>query len=208
MKNELPYDALTKGYILIPKSLLEDLLEKEATGSLTDIEARLTLLANVNYKDCEADLGNGTAEICPRGDSLQSLLSWAARFGWTKGKTRRFFLRLQKEGMITLLPHPHTTHLRILDYDLWTGCRREARQRLQEKADEEFEEFWEAYHEKTHTRKVNRGKAEQEWRRLSEKEHKLATERIEDYYYSLRDINYCKQAATYLKDKSFLDEVI
>lgn len=42
--------------------------------------------------------------------------------------------------------------------------------------------------------------------KLTVTEKKLALENIEEYYTHQKDIRFCKQAATYLEDKAFLNE--
>lgn len=205
-QNTLPFEALTKGYILLPKHLMETLLSN-IDRPMTDFEAILTLLTKVNYKDTLCYF-EGKKIMCKRGEALYSTKHWAEIFCWTRAKTRRFLDKLVNEKIIEILPTlPHeTTHLRVLNYDLWTGSSQEARKRKREKEDERFEEYWEMFHRITCTRKVNRGRAEREWHRMTTEEQDCALRRINDYYYSLTDIRFCKQAATYLSDKAYLNE--
>lgn len=167
--NELPFDALAKGYILLPKHMLETML-KGHNRPLTEFEAMLTLLVNVNYKQTVCQI-KGHTLICERGESLYSIESWADMFRWDKCKAKRFLRKLADEKKIEFLPSPAsiTTHLRVVDYNLWTGCRYEARQQKQEQ--------------------------------------ELAINSIEHYFFdTVTDTLYCKQAATYLSDKIFLDD--
>lgn len=205
-QSKLPFEALTKGYILLPKHLLETLLSN-IDRPMTEFEATLTLLTKVNYKDtvCHFD---GQDVLCKRGEALYSTNHWAETFHWKRGKTRSFLKKLTRIKMIELLPTlpGETTHLRVLDYELWTGSRQEARKQLREKEDERFEKFWEMFHRITNTRKVNRGRAEREWQRMSPEAQECALNRINDYYYGLTDIRFCKQAASYLADKAYLND--
>lgn len=200
----LPFDALEKGYILIPKHLLEQWLHNRAT-KLSELDAWLTVLATVNYKDISSSI-SGHVVVCKRGESLHSLSRWARCFRWSYGKTRCFFARLQAQNLVQLIPHPHTTHLQIVDYDLWVGCRTAARHRTIEKANESFDAFWETYHRITQADRVNIARARREWQKLSTEEQTLATHRVEEYYYHLRNVKYCMQAAAYLSNKAFLNE--
>ena len=54
--------------------------------------------------------------------------------------------------------------------------------------------------------KINIARARKEWNKLTATEKKLALENIEEYYAHQKDIRFCKQAATYLADKAFLNE--
>lgn len=205
-EKKLPFEALAKGYILLPKYLLETLLTN-ISRPMTELEALLTLLIKVNYKDtiCQFE---GVDVVCHRGEALYSMPHWSELFRWERGKTRQFLKRLTQEKIIETLPTlPHqTTHLRVVDYDLWTGSKQEARKREREKLDEGFEEFWKRYHSITCTRKMNRGRAEREWRHMAQEEQERAMRGINDYYYDLPDIRFCKQAAAYLADKAYLNE--
>lgn len=205
--NELPFDALAKGYILLPKHMLETML-KGHNRPLTEFEAMLTLLVNVNYKQTVCQI-KGHTLICERGESLYSIESWADMFRWDKCKAKRFLRKLADEKKIEFLPSPAsiTTHLRVVDYNLWTGCRYEARQQKQEQEDKRFCEFWDTYHKTTRRPKANRVRAEREWRKLTPKEQELAISGIDHYFFdTVMDTRYCKQAATYLSDRIFLDE--
>lgn len=205
--NELPFDALAKGYILLPKHMLETML-RDNNKSLTELEAMLTLLVSVNYKQTVCKI-KGHVLVCERGESLYSIESWADMFRWDKCKAKRFLRRLADEKKIEFLPCPGnvTTHLRVVDYNLWTGCRYEARQKKWEQEDKRFCEFWEKYHGITRKAKCNRVRAEREWRKLNPEEQELAIKGIEHYFFdTVTDTRYCKQAATYLSDKIFLDD--
>lgn len=201
---KLPYDALAKGYILLPKQLMEQWMN-HSDSPLSELEAWLVLLLTVNYKDIPWRM-NEQECVCKRGESVHSTLHWSVRFRWTRSKTRSFFARLQRQNLIRLIPHPYTTHLQIVDYELWTGCRTAARQCIVKQADEAFDAFWETYHRITQADKVNIARARREWQKLSAEEQTLATRRVEEYYYHLRNIKFCMQAAAYLSNKAFLNE--
>lgn len=204
--SKLPLEALTKGYILLPKLLLETLLT-DIDRPLTDLEATLTLLTHVNYKDTICHF-NGQELLCKRGESLYSTRHWAKLFHWERGKVRWFITKLANDKLIELLPitECNTTHLRVLNYDLWTGSRQAAMKHEHEKQHEQFYRFWEEYHLITCTRKMNRGRAEREWNRMPKEEQAKALQGINNYYFSLTDTRFCKQAAAYLADKAYLNE--
>lgn len=54
--------------------------------------------------------------------------------------------------------------------------------------------------------KVNIGRARREWKKLTAGEKQRALDNIDEYYDHLNNQKYCKQAATYLADKSFENE--
>ena len=120
---QLTTSSLKQGYITIPRALLN----RQATdGAAGETEAFLQILAHTNYSDVPYDI-NGTIILCKRGDSLISYHHWSNIFGWTRPKTTRFFQRLAKGGIIDLIPHQEKIlHIRITNFDLWTGPHRDA----------------------------------------------------------------------------------
>jgi hypothetical protein len=80
------------------------------------------ILFNVNYKP-----GNKLikSKLIPydRGESLRSLESWGTLFGgWSKGKVRRFFDLLEKDGMIVTQSVTVTTRLTVVNYSEYQDC--------------------------------------------------------------------------------------
>ena len=71
---------------------------------------------------------------------------------------------------------------------------------------EDFDGFWESYHDITGLPKTDKDAALKHWKRLTKKERSLALERIKPYFESLSNSKYCKKARTYLADKNFNDE--
>lgn len=61
-------------------------------------------------------------------------------------------------------------------------------------------------HDITEHPKVNIGRARREWKKLTAGEKQRALDNIDEYYDHLNNQKYCKQAATYLADKSFENE--
>ena len=60
-----------------------------------------------------------------RGESVNSLDTWARKFGknWTKSKVRRFFDLLEKDSMIVTKSETVTTRLSVCKYDSYQGKR-------------------------------------------------------------------------------------
>lgn len=204
MKNQLPFNALSMGYILVPKHLLRMHLEC-STAPLSELEAWLTILVSVNYEDSVCTIENLSIE-CTRGESLYSLAHWADRFRWSRGKVRYHLRKWQREKLILLLPNPLTTHLRVLNYEQWTGNQASAKNAIETKMNKTFLLFWNTYHEITQTDRVNIARARKEWKKLSEPERELAIQHIETYYEHLRHVKFCMQASNYLSNKAFLNE--
>lgn len=206
-KNEtLPFDALIKGYILIPKALLTESLNQKET-ELSYLEAFLMILAKVNYMDNSLTI-RGCKINCSRGESLMSFQKWGELFHWKRHKTRRFFTKMEKYNLIQVTPTDISgiIRIRVIDYDMWTNKPTDDWEKRKTKTDESFDEFWNTYHEVTQTPKREVGPARREWSKLTLRERRLALEQINYYYHSLENTKYIKRGFTYLRDKSFLNE--
>lgn len=191
------------GYVMIPRDLLLRAFDEhpEAGG---DMEAFLRILTYVNY--AEAVVKRESKEVvCARGESVISYSQWAEILGWSFGRTRRCFMRLVANGYIEQVEGDCTSHIRIPAYDVWTGKRNPGIV-VDSTVEEAFGLFWDEYHETTRMPRQNREGALREWKRLSQKDRKMALEHIDDYFFHLRDTKYCRQAMKYLADKLFQDE--
>ena len=193
----------TIGYVMIPRDLLlKAFFEHPEAGG--DMDAFLRILTYVNY--AEAVVKRESREVlCARGESVISYSQWAEILGWSLGRTRRCFIRLITNGSIELVKGDCASHIRIPAYDVWTGKRKNGTA-ADSTVEESFGLFWNEYHETTRMPRQNREGALREWKRLSQKERKMALENIDDYFFHLRDTKYCRQAVKYLADKMFQDE--
>ena len=110
--------SFQQGYFKIPRTLLK---QQTGSGQLENMGAFFQVLSHANYSETTYNI-HGLTIFCQRGESLISNLHWSILFGWTRYKTARFFKRLEREGIIEILPHPEKTfHIRIINYDLWAG---------------------------------------------------------------------------------------
>jgi hypothetical protein len=89
---------------------------------LTNLEAWLLILLEVNHSPRKIQLGYDIIE-CKRGESINSLDTWAKMFHWHKSKVRRFFKLLEKDSMIVLNVCQKTTYLTVCNYDTYQGER-------------------------------------------------------------------------------------
>lgn len=196
-------NLLKKGYILFPKVLFEEQI-KETKRAGGYFDAFILVLTHVNYSTTTCCIKDHTFD-CLKGESIISLNHWAQIFGWTRSRTRYFFLKMFENGIIEKLATPYTTHIRITDYDMLIGRSRHNVSRAE--ADGiTFEAFWEKYYETTQKPKTNIGRARREWKKLSAHERSLSLSRIDDYYDHLTNTKFCMQPAAYLSDKAFLNE--
>jgi len=176
---------------------------------LSYLEAFLIVLTKVNYMDANICI-RGRHLICKRGESYLSFTSWAELFKWKRGKTRRFFEKMEKDNMIRVIKTSLTniSCIQVVDYDLWTNKLTDEWTKRKSKNDDLFNQFWNEFHEVTQTPKREIGAARRAWNKLSAKEKKLAIENVYSYYMGLNDIRFTKRAHSYLRDQSFLNEEI
>ena len=201
----LPFEALTKGYILVPKALISIILN-QMEEEFSYVDAFLMILTKVNYMEAIATY-RGHKILCKRGESIITIDGWARLFHWSRGKTRYFFTKLEQRNMISITPTEYQINqIQVVDYDKWTGKSVMGHEKKKTRTEEEFEQFWSEYHEKTQLRKVDIGTARREWQKLSQKERNLAIEKIDSYCEFIGNRMYCKNAFNYLKAKSFYDE--
>jgi hypothetical protein len=205
--NNLTVEMLKKGYLLFPKVLFEEQMKmktsKQAAGTF---EAFVLVVTHANYSTVSCRVCGHPFE-CMRGESIISIRHWMKIFGWDRGRTRYFFNKMFDCGIIERVLNPYVLHIRIPDYDLLTGhARLLSAARSKDAPGRDFDAFWQKYHDTTEHARINIGRARREWKKLSPQEKSLAIARIDEYYDHLPNLKYCKQAASYLADKSFNDE--
>jgi len=120
----LDEDKIRKGWISLYRSMKDNILYPN-NRELTKYEAWIEMLLSVNHTDREIQLGY-EVYICKRGESLQSLDTWARVFGWHKSKVRRFFNMLVKNNMIVIKSTHKTTHLKVVQYSVYQNTRHNA----------------------------------------------------------------------------------
>lgn len=76
------------------------------------------ILMECNYTDRKVNIGGKLIE-CNRGESLNSLKTWAKRWMVDMGKVRRFFKLLEDDGMIIIENAVKTTRLKVCNYDTY-----------------------------------------------------------------------------------------
>lgn len=78
----------------------------------------IDILLTVNYTDRTVNIGYELFE-CKRGQSIQSLQSWAKVWNVSKDTVRNFFKLLEKDKMIVLENLQKTTRLTVCNYDTY-----------------------------------------------------------------------------------------
>lgn len=86
------------------------------------MEAWIDILMSVNHSEGKVLIKNDVF-IVDRGESLNSLETWANRWDWNKSKVRRFFDLLESDSMIKLVNEQKSTRLIVLNYDSYQSLR-------------------------------------------------------------------------------------
>lgn len=194
------------GYILLPRDVVEMQMKvNRQSKECNDLSAFIILLMKVNHTNRVFDY-KGEEILCKRGESVISLKNWAKMFNWTIGRTRRFFDRMERLELIEVTPTGKgLNRIRVIDYDELTCRGKNERENLLKSAEEEFELFWELYHEMTEKPKQERKAALKEWKILTAEERRMAIVGIENYA-NTEDKRYYRKAHSYLRDGSYLNE--
>ena len=107
---------MDNGWIKLHRRILRNKLYPNGRP-FTKLEAWLDLLLLVNHKEAQVEIKYKTYRINP-GESVQSIKTWANRWGWSRKRVQRFFRFLKKEDMIDFVSDQNTTHLTICK---WSG---------------------------------------------------------------------------------------
>ncbi len=116
-----PQENYTTGYIKLYRSIRNHWIY-EATRPRTKYEAWEDILMECNHQEQKVLLDDKLF-ICKRGDSLNSAGTWAKRWKWNKSKVHRFIKLLQKDKMVELQMNSKTTHLSVINYDIYQDNR-------------------------------------------------------------------------------------
>lgn len=103
------------GWISLHRQLTNHYFWKEKRV-FSKAEAWIDILLNVNHTDKDVLIKNTIYKV-KRGDSINSLDTWASRWNWNKSKVRRFLSLLQQENMIVTKNETQTTRLTVCKYD-------------------------------------------------------------------------------------------
>ncbi len=110
---------MSEGWIKVYRKFQDHWLN-EPSRPRTKREAWEDMLMSVNYKSSDVMI-RGTIYRCERGQSMLSIDSWAAKFGWSRMQVRTFFQMLKNDGMITIRNTHRTTLLTICNYESYQG---------------------------------------------------------------------------------------
>ena len=191
-------------------------------------QAFVDMILICNHADKKVNIKNELI-LCKRGESLNSLQTWADRWGWDKSKVRRFFKLLVSDSMVELKPTRNTTHLRLIKYGDYNNKRNtdETQMKLKRNAGEtqmtlnnkdnnqstminnennklSFEKFWNLYDKKV----GKKSKIEAKWNKLQDSDREKIIDHLPKYKISQPDSQYRKNPEAYLNNESWNDEII
>ncbi len=219
---------MDNGWIKLHRRILRNKLYPNGRP-FTKLEAWLDLLLLVNHKEAQVEIKYKTYRINP-GESVQSIKTWANRWGWSRKRVQRFFRFLKKEDMIDFVSDQNTTHLTICK---WSGYQSKGtsnahRTHIKRTSEEHhtptnkkdknvknekevytpaFEEFWKLY-----PKKLGKGKAFEKWKSLKVEKNGLyekvmASVIREVPLRSARgEVQYVQNPATWLNCSGWEDE--
>lgn len=214
------------GWISLHRKILEHDLAKHKQP-VSKFEAWIIILLEVNYKRNTEVFIKGKKYTCERGQSLNSLETWAKLFNWKISKVRSFFKELEKRQQISTQKSNEEinkiTRLTVLNYDTYqdkeqqesnktdnTRATKLATNNNDNKVNNitnaqntiTFEWFWNTYN-----KKIDRRKSELRWNRLSNEEKQKIYNTLPNYLKTIKDKQYQKYPSTYLNNKCWLDEI-
>jgi len=107
------------GWIRLHRSILTHWIN-EPNRPRTYREAWEDILLSVSWKEKRISI-RGELLDCHPGQSLNSISTWANRFGWSVDKVRHFFKLLKQDGSITIEGLKSTTRLTVCKWDIYQG---------------------------------------------------------------------------------------
>ena len=132
-----------QGFMALSRRLLNTMFDEMYGRMHTDAEAYVYLL----MKACFSDQGEGPGKL-KRGEMVYSSRELSMRFGWSRGRMRRFLARLELEGVVSTAHTTHGSKLKLLYYEELCHLKvsRKSGERPKSRTDESFDVFWEQYH--------------------------------------------------------------
>ena len=107
------------GWIKLNRSIQSNWIYNERR-KFSKLEAWLDMLMTVNYADNKVIIKGKLYEV-KRGQSINSMDTWAKRWSWDKSAVRRFLTLLQNDNMISIISDSITTHITICKYESYQG---------------------------------------------------------------------------------------
>jgi hypothetical protein len=169
MKQELTFN---NGWIQLHRTIHKHWIWKDANK----LKWWIDILLTVNHTDAKILIGNALIE-CKRGQSINSLETWAKRWGVSKSKVRRFLILLQNDSMIVSESVQKTTRITVCKYESYQGKRNNNETIVNHKRND------------SETMATPNNNVEEE-KKKKEQELKLYTEQYINHFNSLFNKNY------------------
>jgi hypothetical protein len=111
---------MNEGYIKLYRSIEDNWLWKKKPFSPG--QAWIDILLETNHEDHKIMI-KGVLFECKRGQSLNSVLTWQKRWGWSRQKVRTFLYSLKNDSMIEQNTTNKTTILTVCNYDNYQNIK-------------------------------------------------------------------------------------
>lgn len=214
---------MNKGWISIHRELQDHWLWQEKRV-FSKLEAWLDILLTVNHSEQKTMIKNRLFTV-KRGESINSLDTWASRWNWNKSKVRRFLTLLESDSMVMTKSETQTTRLTVCKYDSYQDLRNanETQMKLKRNANEtqttpnnndnninkenkrenDFNIFWQSYPNKS-----NKKGCFNKFIKLKDKDVVKILETINDFvrYKPFTNYNH-PNPMTYLNQERWNDEI-
>ena len=121
-----------KGYIKVYRDVRDHWVWKDKPFSRG--QAWIDLIISVNHQD-KTILFDGHPITIKRGEYLTSMQILADKWGWSRGKVRRFLDDLKTEQMIDKKRHSNGTLITLIKYEEYQGLRQTKQHTFEQPAD-------------------------------------------------------------------------
>jgi len=122
-----------RGYIKLYRKIQDNHLWKKSKVK-SQAEAWLDIIMEVQHREEPENVDiKMTPLICYQGDSLNSLKTWASRWGWTVNKVWRFLKLLQNRNMIQTKSETVTTRVSVVNYKIYHNSDNKIRTQIERK---------------------------------------------------------------------------
>lgn len=196
----------TKGYVVLPRLLVEKMVDNMNIDSENNLYCYLLVTARYAQSVSEGI-------VWKRGEISFSIKELAQMTGKGYFSIFRLMQRLEEINLVSCRTVDGHRHLFLPYYEEHCGHKvRQAEQmekaeEAKNQVDKRFALFWEFYHLQVPVPQVDCVAARKAYGRLSLTEQTLAIKNVERYYASLTSDKQAKWAVNYLKDKSFIFQV-
>ena len=121
-----------KNFLLLNRNLLDHWLWQDKPFAKG--QAWVDLLALANHTEKKAP-HRGNVVTCKRGDVNISLLELSGRWGWSRGKVKRFLDCLESDGMVKLNVSKNRTTITVENYEKYQHGRTSDGHKIEQRTD-------------------------------------------------------------------------